>query len=115
MNAGTGILNVQMEGPSKVAITCTEVDEGYEFSYTPMAAGEYLISAKYSNVSLAGMPTMAVVTGMLDFDNFTWTDFCYLYIFFLLRTHRHANYSCSHRYDQFVIFLTLGLLTLSIY
>ena len=65
VNAGTGILNVQIEGPSKVAITCNEVDEGYEFSYTPMAAGDYLISAKYSNVSLAGMPTMAVVTGKI--------------------------------------------------
>jgi filamin len=62
-NAGNGVLNVQIEGPSKVAITCTEVDTGYEFAYTPMAPGEYLITIKYCNVTIAGMPCLAVVTG----------------------------------------------------
>ncbi len=47
----------------QVAIQCTEVDEGYEFSYTPMAPGSYLISVKYCNVTIAGMPTKAVITG----------------------------------------------------
>ena len=62
-NAGTGTLNVNIEGPSKVAIMCTEVEEGYEFTYTPMAPGDYLIQIKYCNISLAGCPTMAKVTG----------------------------------------------------
>lgn len=65
INSGTGVLNAHIEGPSKVAISCTEVDDGYEFAYTPMAAGDYLVSVKYSNVTLAGMPTMATVSGNL--------------------------------------------------
>ena len=42
---------------------CTEVDEGYEFTYTPMAPGDYLINIKYCNVTIAGCPTKAKITG----------------------------------------------------
>lgn len=62
-NAGEGTLAVNIQGPSKVAITCLEIDEGYEFTYVPMAAGEYMITIKYSNVTIAGCPSMATVTG----------------------------------------------------
>lgn len=63
VDAGSGTLAVALEGPSKVAIICTEVDEGYEFSYTPMAPGDYLINIKFCNVTIAGCPTKAVITG----------------------------------------------------
>jgi filamin len=63
VDAGSGTLAVAIEGPSKVAIICTEVDEGYEFCYTPMAPGDYLISVKFCNVTIAGCPTRAVITG----------------------------------------------------
>ena len=42
---------------------CTEVDDGYEFTYTPMAPGDYLINIKYCNVTIAGCPTKAKITG----------------------------------------------------
>lgn len=63
VDAGSGTLAVMIDGPSKVAIICTEVDEGYEFSYTPMAPGDYLINVKFCNVTIAGCPTKAVITG----------------------------------------------------
>ncbi|KAK2160895.1 hypothetical protein LSH36_125g02020 [Paralvinella palmiformis] len=62
-NAGHGTLNVIIQGPSRTAIICTELDEGYEFTYTPMAPGDYLINIKYCNVTIAGCPTKASVTG----------------------------------------------------
>jgi filamin len=34
--AGSGFLALNIDGPSKVAVSCKEVDEGYEFSYTPL-------------------------------------------------------------------------------
>ena len=64
-NAGAGTLAVHVEGPSKVAIVCTELDDGYDFSYTPMAAGNYMIIIKYCSVTVAGSPFKAVVTGQL--------------------------------------------------
>lgn len=62
-NAGAGMLATIIEGPSKVALTCTEVQEGYEFAYTPMAPGNYMIMVKYSNITIAGAPFKAAVTG----------------------------------------------------
>jgi len=62
-NAGAGTLLVQITGASKVAIQCTEKDDGYEFSYTPMAPGSYFINIKYCNITIAGCPSKAVVTG----------------------------------------------------
>jgi filamin len=63
LNAGAGTLAVHVEGPSKVALVCTEVPEGYEFSYTPMAGGNYMIMIKYSNITIAGAPFKAAITG----------------------------------------------------
>lgn len=62
-NAGAGTLAVHIEGPSKVAIVCVELDDGYEFTYTPMAAGNYMVIVKYCSVTIAGCPFKAVVTG----------------------------------------------------
>lgn len=62
-NAGEGTLAVGIEGPSKVAITCQDIDDGYEFTYVPMSPGEYMITIKYSNVTIAGCPSVATVTG----------------------------------------------------
>ena len=73
-NAGTGVLNVTLEGPSKVAIMCQEVDEGYEFSYTPMAPGDYLVMIKYCNITIAGCPTMAKITGKVHPHHVTMTS-----------------------------------------
>ena len=74
-NAGAGTLAVHVEGPSKVAIICTELGEGYDFTYTPMAAGIYMIVIKYCSVTIAGCPFKAVVTGR--------TLFCFLLCFVL--------------------------------
>jgi filamin len=63
LNSGAGQLNVQVDGPSKVAIQVLEVEEGYEFSYTAVAPGDYLINIKYCNVTIAGCPSKSVVTG----------------------------------------------------
>jgi len=62
-NAGAGTLAVNIEGPSKVALVCTEVMEGYEFTYTPMSPGVFMLMVKYSNVTIAGAPFKATVTG----------------------------------------------------
>jgi filamin len=62
-NAGAGTLAVNIDGPSKTALVCTEVNDGYEFTYTPMAPGVYMIMVKYSNITIAGAPFKATVTG----------------------------------------------------
>ena len=61
--AGSGTLGILVDGPAKVAVVCTEVDEGYEFSYTPTAPGDYFIAIKYCNVTIAGCPHKAVIAG----------------------------------------------------
>lgn len=63
VGSGSGFLAVFIDGPSKAALSCKEVDEGYEFSYTPFAPGKYLISIKYSNIQIAGSPYAANITG----------------------------------------------------
>jgi len=62
-NAGAGTLCAQVEGPSKVALVCSEVADGYEFAYTPMAPGNYMIMIKYSNITIAGAPFKSAITG----------------------------------------------------
>uniref|UniRef100_A0A2C9KC16 Uncharacterized protein n=1 Tax=Biomphalaria glabrata TaxID=6526 RepID=A0A2C9KC16_BIOGL len=62
--AGSGLLAVFIDGPSKSALSCKELDEGYEFSYTPFCPGNYLITVKYGNIPIAGSPYQAVVTGV---------------------------------------------------
>ncbi|KAL3876827.1 hypothetical protein ACJMK2_034617 [Sinanodonta woodiana] len=61
--SGSGFLAVFVDGPSKVALSCKEVDDGYEFSYTPFAPGKYLITIKYGNINIAGSPYCPTVTG----------------------------------------------------
>lgn len=63
LNAGAGTLAVHIEGPSKAVLACKEGTEGYEFSYTPAAPGAYMIMIKYSNITIAGAPFKATVTG----------------------------------------------------
>lgn len=62
--AGSGFLALNIDGPSKVALSCKEVDEGYEFSYTPFSSGKYLIAIKYGNINIAGSPYVAEITGI---------------------------------------------------
>jgi filamin len=62
-NAGAGTLAVSIDGPSKVALVCTEVADGYEFAYTPMSPGVYMVMVKYSNVTIAGAPFKATISG----------------------------------------------------
>ncbi|XP_076455178.1 filamin-A-like isoform X2 [Babylonia areolata] len=54
--AGSGLLAVFVDGPSKAAISCKEVDDGYEFTYNPFCPGDYLITIKYGNIPIAGSP-----------------------------------------------------------
>lgn len=61
--AGSGLLAVYIDGPSKAALSCRELDEGYEFSFTPFAPGKYLITIKYGNINIAGSPYASMVVG----------------------------------------------------
>jgi len=65
VNAGSGALSVVIEGPSKVQLNCSEVEEGYEFSYLPTAPGDYVITIKYGgNFHIVGSPFRAHITGL---------------------------------------------------
>lgn len=55
-NAGHGLLEVNIEGPSKVSMGCAEIDEGYRVSYTPLSPGDYFISVKYHGCHISGSP-----------------------------------------------------------
>lgn len=61
--AGSGLLAVFIDGPSKAAISCKEVDDGYEFVYTPFCAGDYLITIRFGNIPIAGSPYKSNVSG----------------------------------------------------
>jgi len=56
-------MGVIVDGTSKVAVSCAEVDEGYEFTYTPTAPGDYFVNIRYCNVNVAGSPFKVVVSG----------------------------------------------------
>ncbi|XP_057318837.1 filamin-A isoform X3 [Microplitis mediator] len=62
-NAGHGALAVTVDGPSKVAMDCTEVEEGYKVRYTPLVPGDYYISIKYNGYHIAGSPFKVTATG----------------------------------------------------
>ncbi|XP_031833924.1 filamin A protein cher isoform X4 [Nomia melanderi] len=62
-NAGSGSLNVTVDGPSKVAMDCTEVEEGYKVRYTPLVPGDYYISVKYNGYHIVGSPFKVPCTG----------------------------------------------------
>jgi len=62
-NAGAGTLAVTIDGPSKVAMDCTEVEEGYKVRYTPLLPGDYYMSIKYNNMHIVGSPFKITCTG----------------------------------------------------
>ncbi|CAH8854631.1 unnamed protein product [Trichobilharzia szidati] len=63
-NAGCGVLNVTVDGPSKATVTSQEHDEGYAFFYTPTVPGIYEITIKYGgNFHITGSPFRVEVTG----------------------------------------------------
>lgn len=55
-NAGHGNLSVTVDGPSKVTMDCSEVNEGYKVRYTPVLTGEYYITVKYNAYHINGSP-----------------------------------------------------------
>ena len=62
--AGCSALAVNISGPSRVELVSREVDEGYEFSYTPLSPGDYLITVKYAGTHVPGSPFNAHIEGM---------------------------------------------------
>ncbi|MCL4132971.1 UNVERIFIED_CONTAM: hypothetical protein GTU68_020249 [Idotea baltica] len=62
-NAGQGTLAVTIDGPSKVAMDCTEVMEGYKVRYTPLSPGDYYIAIKYNGHHIAASPYKVKCTG----------------------------------------------------
>lgn len=62
-NAGQGTLAVTMDGPSKVSMDCTEVEEGYKVRYTPLLPGDYYCTVKYNHMHIVGSPYKIVVDG----------------------------------------------------
>jgi len=68
--AGAGALAITVDGPSKVALDCKEVPEGYKVSYTPLAPGDYLITIKFAgNHHISGSPYKAVISGSAQSDS----------------------------------------------
>ena len=64
VGAGASTLAVTIDGPSKVKLDAKEVPDGYEFSYTPSAPGNYYITVKYGgNNHIAGSPFKVKCTG----------------------------------------------------
>ena len=64
INAGAGPLSVTIDGPSKVELSCKEVENGYGFKWIPSAPGDYMITIKYAgNYHIVGSPFKAHVTG----------------------------------------------------
>lgn len=62
-SAGAGTLGVTIDGPSKVSMDCTEVEEGYKVRYTPLAPGDYYITVKYNGYHIGGSPFKVPCTG----------------------------------------------------
>jgi filamin len=67
-SAGAGSLAVTIDGPSKVSMDCTEVEEGYKVRYTPLAPGEYFITCKFNGYHIVGSPFKVRCIGLLSFD-----------------------------------------------
>lgn len=53
-NVGVGVLIVIVEGFFKVKLECKEVDEGYEFIYSFIVFGDYMIIIRYVGVNIVG-------------------------------------------------------------
>lgn len=65
-SAGTGTLAVTIDGPSKVSMDCTEVEEGYKVRYTPLAPGDYFITVKYNGYHISGSPFKVHCAGKVE-------------------------------------------------
>ncbi|XP_063707051.1 filamin-A isoform X3 [Culicoides brevitarsis] len=65
-NAGAGTLQVTIDGPSKVSMDCTEVEEGYKVRYTPLLPGDYYITVKYNHMHIVGSPYKITCQGKTD-------------------------------------------------
>ena len=44
-------------------LSCNEVDDGYEVSYTPMAPGKYYVTVKYNGKNVRGSPFNVMIGG----------------------------------------------------
>lgn len=64
-SAGCGTLAVTIDGPSKVAMDCTDVEDGYKVRYTPLVPGDYYIAVKYNGSHIVGSPFRVPCTGDL--------------------------------------------------
>ncbi|XP_066588237.1 filamin-A isoform X2 [Prorops nasuta] len=62
-NAGCGALGITVDGPGKVAMDCTEVEEGYKVRYTPLVPGDYYVSVKYNGYHIVGSPFKVPCSG----------------------------------------------------
>ena len=60
---GAGTLSITVDGPSKVDLSCNEVEEGYEVRYTPMVPGKYFVTVKYNGKNVKGSPFSVNVGG----------------------------------------------------
>ena len=63
VRAGCSALSVHISGPSRVELLSSEVAEGYEFSYTPLSPGDYLITIKYAGQHVTSSPFNAHIEG----------------------------------------------------
>ncbi|KAG0726642.1 Filamin-A [Chionoecetes opilio] len=70
-NAGAGTLAVTIDGPSKVSMDCTEVEEGYKVRYTPLVPGDYYVAVKYNAYHVVGSPWKVKCTGEAIADKAT--------------------------------------------
>ncbi|CAH8522190.1 unnamed protein product [Dicrocoelium dendriticum] len=62
--AGSGVLNVTVDGPSKVLLESQEEKDGYAFSYITSVPGVYQISVKYGgDFHISGSPYKVEITG----------------------------------------------------
>merc|ERR1712203_510437 len=66
-DVGAGTLAITVDGPSKVDLSCNEVDDGYEVAYTPMVPGKYFVTVKYNGKNVRGSPFSVMING----DNLT--------------------------------------------
>lgn len=62
-SAGTGTLATTIDGPSKVSMDCSEVEDGYKVHYTPLTPGDYFITVKYNGFHIPGSPFHVPATG----------------------------------------------------
>ncbi|KAK6750425.1 hypothetical protein RB195_002418 [Necator americanus] len=62
-NAGAGVLNVQLDGPSKATLDAYELERGYKVRYTPLAPGDYIAAIKYNGIHIPGSPFKIHVEG----------------------------------------------------